>query len=460
MKSIDPIGEIESCTIINIWRRKSMLTQKTSMVFSKRLCGICKMTMVSITLFIIIFFSMDILNAQAKNSYIVRFCYGMSREEILDRHGAICYLELHFDACNASHVNRASVGLRSEPSDIEKAWGSWYLKKISESFNIEVSDRMNIPRISKRLTVYDMPAICLEPCFITNPGGSKLAKEKKEELAKIIAEGICIYFPQGGIVALSMGHEIGIDVGAISVDGDKEAVLAEDILNIAKKILEDQAVSNSGASPSPTSILTSTPSPSKQITTPITDPKTHNLILIVIFAIVSLCTGILILIFKKDYSDMIIACSFFSLFTAVITFGILNSTASVPWQFGGAITGAFAGFVITFSLFRKSLSTDKITVEGVIYYSDNPIKRATVRLLCGSFGDNSHNIEENMAGHFAIREIPFSELPKRGESLIFIIKLDKGDEYREQIDKWNIENNVIKVSNRSAPSQELLNHSP
>jgi hypothetical protein len=89
----------------------------------------------------------------------------------------------------------------------------------------------------------NMPAILSEPLFVSNPDEVALLKNNMFELGKAIANSIQQMFPQGGLVAFSVGHKYKKrtpnDRGAKVIYEDKyEADYAEELLSIAKEQLK------------------------------------------------------------------------------------------------------------------------------------------------------------------------------------------------------------------------------
>jgi hypothetical protein len=179
-------------------------------------------------------------------SYKVKFYKGdySERQQAANNDNAVCYVEHHFNGGSPS-ANYALVVVASNSSSASRDWGKAYGRQIAEAFDIRnngISVGGYNGRGNGNLSGTKMPAILLEPFFITNKDGANWAKTRQEELASILVKTIHEFFPQGGLIALSVGHKYKKskpnDRGVQAVTGEWEADLAEQVLLKAKALLE------------------------------------------------------------------------------------------------------------------------------------------------------------------------------------------------------------------------------
>ncbi len=89
-----------------------------------------------------------------------------------------------------------------------------------------------------------MPAILLEPLFASNPQHADIIRSDRgqTDLARILVESIQRFFPNGGLIAFSVGHKYKEsnpdDRGADLAGGGSEADYAEKVLNKAAVMLK------------------------------------------------------------------------------------------------------------------------------------------------------------------------------------------------------------------------------
>jgi N-acetylmuramoyl-L-alanine amidase len=95
-----------------------------------------------------------------------------------------------------------------------------------------------------------MPAVLLEPLFVSNPEQAAIVRggPGRQVLAEILADAIAETFPDGGLVAFSVGHagkpaphENDRGANVYAADGDEplsEADVAADVLRRAQGVLE------------------------------------------------------------------------------------------------------------------------------------------------------------------------------------------------------------------------------
>ena len=89
-----------------------------------------------------------------------------------------------------------------------------------------------------------MPAILLEPLFASNPRHAEIIRSEvgQKRLARVLVASIQRFFPNGGLIAFSVGHKYKdsspSDRGDAVVGGGTEADFAEQVLLKAKAMLE------------------------------------------------------------------------------------------------------------------------------------------------------------------------------------------------------------------------------
>jgi len=187
-------------------------------------------------------------------SYRLRFYRGEYRERQRDANsdGAVCYVEHHFNSCGFPEVDYTVVILGSNASETSREWGRYYAHGVSDEFDTPLGGNDGIKvggysgRGNKNLYYARMPAILVEPLFASNPTHAEIirSEEGQERLAKILADSIHRFFPDGGLVAFSVGHKYKTlnprDRGARLRGGGTEADYAELVLLKAKTLLESE----------------------------------------------------------------------------------------------------------------------------------------------------------------------------------------------------------------------------
>jgi hypothetical protein len=120
--------------------------------------------------------------------------------------GCICAVEQHLNASTNKLVNYASALIMTEKS---RAWAGQYLAEVAEVFGIRNAGVViNPPRGAFNLKFYHCPAILVEPGFVSNHDFADRIQsgEGIDALAECLVNSICTMFPDGGLVALSVGH--------------------------------------------------------------------------------------------------------------------------------------------------------------------------------------------------------------------------------------------------------------
>jgi len=181
--------------------------------------------------------------------YTVRFYKSdyASRQNAANFDRAMCYVEQHFNSSGGTDVNYALATVATNAPPVAEEWGRWYTAQVSAKFGIEdkgISVGGYMGKANDHLRHTGMPALLLEPCFISNTIGAQIALASKDALAQILAESIMQFFPQGGLVAFSVGHKFSPnpnDRGGVTSCGQFEGDLAEQVMLQAKDLLEAAA---------------------------------------------------------------------------------------------------------------------------------------------------------------------------------------------------------------------------
>ena len=220
-------------------------------------------------LFLLIVFSMSLkisgeeISPAKKPVYKVKFYRGdyRDRQEKANEDGAICYVEQHFNSTDGDpNTNYTMILIPSGSSDFTKKWAEYYVNSVSEAFNLKKWKEKGIKLLVQgdrgygNLKYLTMPAILPEPFLICNSTGLEWAKTRQDELSQILVDSIYKFFPEGGLVAFSVGHKYKIssinDKGACPFEGICEIDFNEPVLEKAAKILDtDYTVSSIEESP-------------------------------------------------------------------------------------------------------------------------------------------------------------------------------------------------------------------
>jgi hypothetical protein len=123
--------------------------------------------------------------------------------------GCVAAVEQHLNATTDKHVNYATALIAKNGSDKSKAWGRDYIDRVAGTFgNKKAGISVGPPRGEFNIKFYRCPAILVEPGFISNYLFANVAQggEGIDALARVLVASICDMFPQGGLVALSVGH--------------------------------------------------------------------------------------------------------------------------------------------------------------------------------------------------------------------------------------------------------------
>lgn len=184
--------------------------------------------------------------------YQVKFYQGeyMQRQLAANADRAVAYIEHHFNSAGPT-ANYALVVVGSNASQTSVNWGAWYARAVAEHFGTKVYQPDGVARggLNGRgdgnVKHTAMPALLLEPLFISNPHQAEIVRSSNGQaaLARILAESIRRFFPQGGLIAFSVGHKYKTsrpnDRGAALAGGGTEADYAEKVLQQAAALLSD-----------------------------------------------------------------------------------------------------------------------------------------------------------------------------------------------------------------------------
>jgi N-acetylmuramoyl-L-alanine amidase len=191
--------------------------------------------------------------------YLVQFFKGdyHQRQESANAQKCVAYVEQHFNSGRASDGYSAAVTARNASAK-SMEWGRAYAKAIAREFNCKVGGDDGIAvggfggRGNENLCYTNMPAILLEPLFASDPVQAALIRSDsgQERLARVLVATIRQFFPEGGLIAFSVGHKYKTshpeDRGTEVVGGGLEADFAELVLQKAEKLLTARMEDDAG----------------------------------------------------------------------------------------------------------------------------------------------------------------------------------------------------------------------
>lgn len=145
------------------------------------------------------------------------------RQEAANRDGAICYYEQHcnslaYDDPDTQKDNPVLAIVAHNASKRSKAWGQQWADRTAHLYrNIaprtelrsEVIQRAKFKRGDYNLRFTAMPAILAEPGFLSDLRQATILLDPhfRERLAHEAVKSIEAAFPDGGLIALSVGHK-------------------------------------------------------------------------------------------------------------------------------------------------------------------------------------------------------------------------------------------------------------
>lgn len=186
--------------------------------------------------------------------YKVKFYKGdySVRQRCANADRAALYVEHHFNGGSAT-ANYVLCNVATNAGATSKAIAKSYVDKIARVFDLPLAnndfarDGVSIGGYKKRgnanLAATNMPAILLEPLFASNPKLAALIRSEagQEQLAKCLTDTIIEHFPNGGLIAFSVGHKYKTsapnDRGVPLAGGGCEADYAEIVLKRAAQLL-------------------------------------------------------------------------------------------------------------------------------------------------------------------------------------------------------------------------------
>jgi N-acetylmuramoyl-L-alanine amidase len=169
------------------------------------------------------------------------------RQRDANGHKVNVYIEQHFNSIDGNALANYSLALvASNAGSLSRQMGTWYAAEVSKRFGIK-NNGLKVLDVNERgafnLRYTNMPALILEPFFVSNKDGAAWAKDpvKQAVLADIINDMVRLFFPNGGLVGLSVGHKGKTsspkDRGADVLGGGTEADCAEAVLKQTEKLL-------------------------------------------------------------------------------------------------------------------------------------------------------------------------------------------------------------------------------
>ncbi|MBX3288432.1 MAG: N-acetylmuramoyl-L-alanine amidase [Acidobacteria bacterium] len=189
--------------------------------------------------------------------YTVKFYKGdyKARQLAANADKALGYFEQHFNAVDDPGPKYCHAKVATNASKTSIAMAEWYAKRVAAEFGIPLGFDNGVDKGGRgngNLIHTAMPAILLEPLFVSNPAGAALARspDGQKRLAKCLADTVRNFYPNGGKIAFSVGHKYKTsspnDRGALAYGGGTEAEYAEIVLEIAKQLLETGEVKPCG----------------------------------------------------------------------------------------------------------------------------------------------------------------------------------------------------------------------
>lgn len=183
--------------------------------------------------------------------YQVKFYKGdySTRQKDANQDGAIAYVEHHFNSVAAPTADYSVVVVGANASQTSRNWGRWYASAVAKEFGNKIGGDQGIlvggdnGRGDGNLKLTNMPALLLEPLFVSNPRHAEIVRSDtgQARLAGILVASIQRFFPIGGLIAFSVGHKYKTsspnDRGAAVVGGGTEADYAEIVLQKAQAAL-------------------------------------------------------------------------------------------------------------------------------------------------------------------------------------------------------------------------------
>jgi len=185
------------------------------------------------------------------SKYRVKFYKGdyRERQRSASRDNAICYVEHHFNSVANQSAAYTCVVVGSNASKKSIEFAQTYANLVSQHFNTSLIGKSGAliggfnGRGNSNVYYTNCPAVLLEPLFVSNPKQAEIVRSSRgqDTLAECLAYSIKECFPQGGLVAFSVGHKYKTsapkDRGAPVVGGGTEADFAEIVLHNTAALL-------------------------------------------------------------------------------------------------------------------------------------------------------------------------------------------------------------------------------
>lgn len=181
--------------------------------------------------------------------YHAKFYVGKveARQRAANADKCICYIEHHFNASDSPDANYGAVLTAEKPSTATLRLATHYITRLHNRIGTKLYQNNGLVqggfngRGMGLIKYCKMPALILEPGFVSNPEyviGLKNG-QKIKALAEVLADSIMAAFPEGGLVGFSVGHKYrgNNDLGAPVAGGGYEADYAEKVLEMAKEVL-------------------------------------------------------------------------------------------------------------------------------------------------------------------------------------------------------------------------------
>ncbi len=171
------------------------------------------------------------------------------RQRAANADKAIVYVEHHFNSTDNPSADYACVVVGSNAGRVSREFGQAYAKSVAKVFGCKIGGTNGLliggynGRGDGNIKHTNMPAVLLEPLFCSNPKQAAhiRSEEGRNALAHILADTIKHFFPDGGLIAFSVGHKYKTskpnDRGAAVHGGGTEADYAEDVLQRAEVLL-------------------------------------------------------------------------------------------------------------------------------------------------------------------------------------------------------------------------------
>ncbi len=177
----------------------------------------------------------------------------IDRQRKANEIGAVCYFEQHLNA-DGDRETDFSLGLvAANGSSKSEDWAVGYAHLANGSIALAMGlpDRAGWSNRAARkgrgdanLRYTAMPAIIGEPGFLSSPEFEEWANSNPGQrcLSLAVVQSVVSAFPEGGLVALSIGHlgkpSAPNDRGAVGHGGVTEVDIAEPVIRLAAKLLE------------------------------------------------------------------------------------------------------------------------------------------------------------------------------------------------------------------------------